>query len=234
MMTEAHVALVTGASRGLGKEIARQLLDRGLHVWVSARTLSHAEQACRALGPTAHPLLLDVTSPASITRAVAQATSQLGRIDVLVNNAGVTDGPQRATRADFSLVRTTLDTNLVGAWRTANAVIPHMVAAGYGRIVNISSNLGSLHQMTNDAGEPAYRVSKAALSALTRVLAAELTETGILVNAASPGWTHTDMGGPNAPRSVEQGADTPVWLATLPTGDHTTGGLFYDREPLPW
>ncbi|MEO3753625.1 SDR family oxidoreductase [Streptomyces sp. B6B3] len=230
----SRVALVTGANRGLGTEIARQLLTRGFHVWVTARHLPDAQATAGALGPHARPLQLDVSSPTSITTAIDHAIGALGRIDVLINNAGITDGLQPATGPDFALAAATLETNVLGAWRTATAVIPHMVAAGYGRIVNISSNLGSLHHMTDAAGEPAYRVSKAALNALTRLLAAELAGTGVLVNAASPGWTRTDMGGAHAPRDVEEGADTPVWLATLPETAHTTGQLFYDREPLTW
>ncbi|WP_079032079.1 SDR family oxidoreductase [Streptomyces specialis] len=126
-----------------------------------------------------------------------------------------------------------MEVDLLGAWRLADAVVPHMRSAGYGRIVKVSSNLGSLSLMTSGS-EPAYRVSKAALNAMTRFLAADLTGTGILVNAASPGWVRADMGGPGAPRPPEQGADTPVWLATLPDDATTTGGLFYDRQPLPW
>ncbi|MFD8385642.1 SDR family oxidoreductase [Streptomyces sp. NPDC059679] len=233
-MTDARVALVTGAARGLGTEIARQLVQRGLRVLVAARDLEAAREVSRALGSATSPLELDVTSPTSINHAVQQGIERSGRIDVLVNNAGVAlDGSQRAIGADYRIVQDTWETNLLGTWRVADAVIPQMVTAGYGRVVNLSSNLASLTEMT-EGQEPAYRVSKAAVSALTRVLAADLRETGVLVNAASPGWTRTDMGGPRAPRSVEQGADTPVWLATLPSGDTTTGGLFYDRKPLPW
>ncbi|MES4901327.1 MULTISPECIES: SDR family oxidoreductase [unclassified Streptomyces] len=233
-MTDARVALVTGAARGLGTEIARQLVQRGLRVLVAARDLEAAREVSRALGSATSPLELDVTSPTSINHAVQQGIERSGRIDVLVNNAGVAlDGSQRAIGADYRIVQDTWETNLLGTWRVADAVIPQMVTAGYGRVVNLSSNLASLTEMT-EGQEPAYRVSKAAVSALTRILAADLRGTGVLVNAASPGWTRTDMGGPRAPRSVEQGADTPVWLATLPSGDTTTGGLFYDRKPLPW
>ncbi|MEV7978488.1 SDR family NAD(P)-dependent oxidoreductase [Streptomyces sp. NPDC086519] len=233
-MTGPRVALVTGGARGLGAEIGRQLAQRGLRVLVSARNAEDAKRAADRLGPDALPLTLDVTSPRSVEAAVLRALGMTGRVDVLVNNAGIgIDGGQRAVGVDYRIVRETLETNLLGAWRVADAVIPHMVTAGYGRIVNLASNLGSLSLMTRGE-QPAYRVSKAALSALTRILAADLDGTGVLVNAASPGWVRTTMGGPEAPRSVEQGADTPVWLATLPDGDKTTGGLFHERRALPW
>jgi NAD(P)-dependent dehydrogenase (short-subunit alcohol dehydrogenase family) len=177
-------------------------------------------------------LRLDVTRPETIHAAVDYALDRFGAIDVLVNNAGVSDGPQNPLTIDFAVAEQVWDVNVTGAWRTANAVIPIMRDKGYGRIVNVSSTLGSLHHMTK-ASEPAYRVSKAALNALTRVLAADVAGTGILVNAASPGWVRTDLGGPNAPRTVEQGADTPVWLATLPN-DGPTGEFFYERKPLEW
>jgi NAD(P)-dependent dehydrogenase (short-subunit alcohol dehydrogenase family) len=157
-----------------------------------------------------------------------------GGIDVLVNNAGVSlDGDLRPPYLDEEVLLSTLDINLVGAWRMAEAVVPDMVRAGYGRVVNLTSSYGSLALM--DSGRhPAYRVSKTALNALTRMLAGELAGTGVLVNAADPGWTRSGMGGPAAPRGPEEGADTPVWLATLPEGDQTTGGLFAERKPLPW
>ena len=173
-----------------------------------------------------------MTDPGTITAAVQDALDHYGRIDVLVNNAGISDGDQQPSSIDLELTSTVWRVNVLGAWQCAQAVVPAMRAAGYGRIVNLSSTLGSLHHLTRPT-EPAYRVSKAALNAVTRVLAAELAGTGILVNSASPGWVRTDLGGPNAPRTVDQGADTPVWLATLPD-DGPTGGFFYEREPLEW
>lgn len=194
-------------------------------------TTTPATSAVRAAAE-AIALRLDVTRPETIHTAVDYALDRFGAIDVLVNNAGISDGPQNPVTIDFAVAEQVWDVNVTGAWRTANAVIPIMRDKGYGRIVNVSSTLGSLHHMTK-ASEPAYRVSKAALNALTRVLAANVAGTGILVNAASPGWVRTDLGGPNAPRTVEQGADTPVWLATLPD-DGPTGGFFYERTPLEW
>jgi NAD(P)-dependent dehydrogenase (short-subunit alcohol dehydrogenase family) len=229
-----RTALVTGGARGIGLEIARQLADQGLRVLVGARRATAAEEACRAIGRAALPLALDVTSAASVREAVESARELTGGIDVLVNNAGVSlDGPLRPPYVDEDVLRATLDTNLTGAWRVAEAVVPGMVEAGYGRVVNLTSSYGSLSLM--DSGRhPAYRVSKTALNALTRMLAAELAGTGVLVNAADPGWTRSGMGGQSAPRGPAEGADTPVWLATLPEGDGTTGGLFADRRPLPW
>lgn len=236
-MSESRTALVTGGARGIGVEICRQLADRGLRVLVGARKREAAEEVCRAIGPAALPLALDVGSATSVTEAVREAGELVGGgsgIDVLVNNAGVSlDGDLRPPCLDEQVLRATLDINLVGAWRMAEAVVPGMVRKGYGRVVNLSSAYGSLALM--DSGRhPAYRVSKTALNALTRMLAGELTGTGVLVNAADPGWTRSGMGGVSAPRGPEEGADTPVWLATLPEGDGTTGGLFAGRRPLPW
>ncbi|MFD8303765.1 SDR family NAD(P)-dependent oxidoreductase [Streptomyces sp. NPDC059690] len=229
-----RTALVTGGARGIGLEMCRQLADQGLRVLVGARGREAAEEACRVIGPAALPLALDVTSAKSVTEAVREATGLTGGIDVLVNNAGVSlDRELRPPYIDEDILRATLDTNLTGAWRVAEAVVPGMVEAGYGRVVNVTSSYGSLALM--DSGRhPAYRISKVSLNALTRMLAAELSGTGVLVNAADPGWTRSGMGGRSAPRGPEEGADTPVWLATLPEGDETTGGLFADRRPLPW
>ncbi|WP_202918201.1 SDR family NAD(P)-dependent oxidoreductase [Streptomyces cavernae] len=229
-----RTALVTGGARGLGAEICRQLADRGLRVLVAARRREAAEEVCRRMGPAAVPLSLDVASADSVTAAVDEALERFGTIDVLVNNAGVSiDGPRTALDFDEDSLRVTLDTNLVGAWRLAGAVVPGMVRGGYGRVVNVSSSYGSL-TLTDSGRHPSYRVSKAGLNVVTRMLAAELAGTGVLVNSADPGWTRTGMGGPSAPRGPEVGADTPVWLATLPEGDTTTGGLFAERKPLPW
>jgi NAD(P)-dependent dehydrogenase (short-subunit alcohol dehydrogenase family) len=237
MHSSRRVALVTGANRGIGYAIAGQLAERNIHVVATARDVEHARRTATNLldqGWAASGERLDVTEPDTITAAVQHTLDQHGRIvDILVNNAGISDGDQNPTRIDLELTSRVWQVNVLGAWQCAEAMVPAMRAAAYGRIVNLSSTLGSLHHMTRPT-EPAYRVSKAALNAVTRVLAAELTGTGILVNSASPGWVRTDLGGPNAPHTVEQGADTPVWLATLPDdgppGDSSTSARPWHGE----
>ena len=234
---ETRVALVTGGNRGIGLEICRQLSGLGYRVVVAARDRERAAEAARDLDGWDHgdaiAVELDVTDTGSVRTAFEEAVKRFGAVDVLVNNAGIAiDGPEhRASMPDLAKVQFTLETNLFGAWRCAVEAIPVMRARGYGRIVNISSTLASL-ELTQTPGSPAYRVSKAGLNMLTRVLAAEVEHDGILVNAASPGYTRTDMS-PDSDRPVEQGADTVVWLATL-HDDGPTGGFFYERAPLAW
>ena len=234
---ETRVALVTGGNRGIGLEIGRQLSRLGHRVVLTARDGPRADEAAQSLdgwaSGDAAGVPMDVTEDESVRSAFEQAVNLYGTVDVLVNNAGIAiDGPEhRASAPDLSRVHATLETNLFGAWRCAAEAVPLMRARGYGRIVNLSSTMASL-ELTESPSSPAYRASKAGLNMLTRVLAAELHGDGILVNAASPGYTRTDMS-PDADRPVEQGADTPVWLATLPDGG-PTGGFFYEREPLVW
>jgi NAD(P)-dependent dehydrogenase (short-subunit alcohol dehydrogenase family) len=234
---ERRVALVTGGNRGLGLEIGRQLARLGYQVVLTARDPQAADEAAQGLDGWANGdvagVQMDVTDHESVRSAFEQAVKLYGAVDVLVNNAGIAiDGPEhRASTPDLSRIRETLETNLFGAWRCASEAIPLMRARGYGRIVNLSSTMASLER-TESPESPAYRVSKSGLNMLTKVLAAELEYDGILVNAASPGYTRTDMS-PRAERPVEEGADTPVWLATL-SDDGPTGGFFFDRRPLPW
>jgi NAD(P)-dependent dehydrogenase (short-subunit alcohol dehydrogenase family) len=170
---------------------------------------------------------LDVTDTESIGRLAAE----LERVDVLVNNAAILyDTWNRAATVDLDVVREAMETNLYGAWAMSQALLPQLRRSGHGRIVNVSSEGGSLASM--GGGTPAYGVSKAALNAFTRTLAGELRGDGILVNAVCPGWVATDMGGPGG-RPVEQGAASVVWAALLPD-DGPTGGFFRDGEPVPW
>ncbi|WP_199565779.1 SDR family oxidoreductase [Spongiactinospora rosea] len=228
------VSLVTGANRGIGLEVCRQLAAAGHTVVLTARSADKAEAAARDLageGLPVHPMRLDVSAQGEPERAAKELAGRFGRLDVLVNNAAIAyDTSQRASAADLGVVRTALETNLYGAWRTVLGLLPLLRASARPRIVNVSSGAGSLTTM--GGGTPAYRVSKAALNALTRMLADELRVEGILVNAVCPGWVATDMGGRGG-RPVAEGAAGIVWAATLP-GDGPTGGFFRDRKPVPW
>ena len=223
---------MSGGNRGIGREVARQLLDKGYTVVVGSRDLAKGEVVAEELGDGAVATQLDVTDEDSVRAAVSSIERDFGRLDVLVNNAGITDGwGGTAAEANFDRVKEVLDTNLFGSWRLAQAVLPLMRRNGHGRIVNVSSGMGQLSDMGGHS--PGYRVSKTGLNALTRMLTAELGGENILVNSVCPGWVRTDMGGANARLSVEEGADTPVWLATLPDGG-PTGGFFRNRQPIPW
>jgi NAD(P)-dependent dehydrogenase (short-subunit alcohol dehydrogenase family) len=231
-----RIAVVTGANRGIGFEVARQLGQRGVHVVLTARDAARGEAAratlaAAGLSVSFHPL--DVRDADQVQSLAHWLESEHGRLDILVNNAGILADPKgaRVATLDPAVLRDTLETNVAGALTVTQALLPLMRRHGYGRIVNLSSHLGQLESM--GAGTPAYRISKAALNALTRTLAAELHGTTIKVNAVCPGWVRTDMGGPAAPRSVEEGADTAVWLALSPD-DGPTGGFFEDRRPIAW
>jgi NAD(P)-dependent dehydrogenase (short-subunit alcohol dehydrogenase family) len=179
---------------------------------------------------------LDVTNQVSVDRLLNKVEKTFGRLDILVNNAAILKDRDDvvASSADLETVKTTLETNLIGAWRMCKAFIPLMKKNNYGRIVNVSSGAGEFEYMATSGGYwPAYCVSKASLNALTVMLASELKGTNILVNAVCPGWVRTDMGGSNAPRSVQEGAATPVWLATLPDGG-PAGRNFYDKKQISW
>jgi NAD(P)-dependent dehydrogenase (short-subunit alcohol dehydrogenase family) len=228
------VALVTGANRGIGLEVCRQLARRSYAVLLGSRDAAKGEAAARVLAAEGLAVVanqLDVTDGASIERARARLAAERGRLDVLVNNAAILYDPaERAERVELASVRAALETNLFGAWRMIQVFLPLLRRSSHSRIVNVSSEAGSLAGMTG--GTPAYGLSKAALNALTRMLAAELAEARILVNAVCPGWVATDMGGPGG-RPVERGAASVVWAATLPDGG-PTGGFFRDGRALPW
>ena len=236
MEARQRVALVTGANRGLGLETSRQLFAQGL-TWVMAgRDEAALMRARESLGKNEQSraviVRMDVTDPRTIMRAHRKIKDGVGPVDVLVNNAAVllseiddvlsipTDAYQR-----------TFDTTVFGAIDVCRAFVPDMVHRRYGRIVNVSSGAGQLARMSTYA--PAYSMSKTALNAFTRILGATYEGVGVLANAVDPGWVRTDMGGPSAPRSPEQGADTIVWLATLPD-DGPTGGFFHDRRAIQW
>ena len=233
---EARIALVTGANRGLGLETSRQLLARGLTVVMAGRDEATLERARNALPPSDQPraiaVRLDVTDAGSIRAARETVADRAGRVDVLVNNAAVLlSENDDALAISLEAYRRTFETNVFGAIEVCRAFVPQMARARYGRVVNVSSGAGQLATMASYA--PAYSMSKAALNAFTRILAATYRESGVQVNAADPGWVRTDMGGPSAPRSLQEGADTIVWLATAPD-DGPTGGFFRDRRPIEW
>jgi NAD(P)-dependent dehydrogenase (short-subunit alcohol dehydrogenase family) len=231
-----RIALVTGGNRGLGYETCRQLAQLDLTVILGARDLTKGKSAAYQLyekeGLDVMPYQLDVSDQNSISNVVKEVDQGFGKLDVLVNNAAILyDIWQNAVDADLEVINEGLRTNLFGPWRLSQAFIPMMKANKYGRIVNISSLGGSLHYMTY-GGTPAYSISKAALNVLTRKLAAELANTGILVNSVDPGWVATDMGGRGG-RPVEEGAKGIVWAATLP-GNGPSGGFFCDGKAVPW
>jgi NAD(P)-dependent dehydrogenase (short-subunit alcohol dehydrogenase family) len=235
-MSDQRVAVVTGGNRGIGLEIVRGLAKARLHVVLAARSRDAGRAAAEALageGLEVMPMVLDVADAGSIAAFASAVEAKLGRCDVLVNNAGIAlDKFRSALEVPLSTVRATFETNVWGPVALIQAFVPLMRKHGYGRIVNVTSELGSLANLTQGT-TLGYRASKTALNAVTAVVAAELKGSGILVNAAAPGWCATELGGPGATRTAAQGADTCLWLATLPD-DGPTGGLFRERAVFPW
>jgi NAD(P)-dependent dehydrogenase (short-subunit alcohol dehydrogenase family) len=231
-MDNGRIALVSGGNRGIGLEVCRQLAERGYTVVMGSRDEEKGRVAAERLEGDVIPHQLDVSDAGSVDRMAAFLEEEVGRLDILVNNAAISnDEGQRGVDADLDRVRESLEANLFGAWRLCEIAIPLMRRNGYGRIVNVSTGLAALEDM--GGGSPGYRVSKTALNALTRILASELRGSGILVNAVNPGWVQTDMGGSGATRPVEEGAEALVWAATL-HNNGPTGGFFRDRHPVPW
>lgn len=234
MIPAEPITIVTGANRGIGLEVVRQLADKGMTVILGSRDLQKGERAAASLidaGLQVLPRQLDVTDAESITQLAAQVEQEYGRLDILVNNAGILyDTWQQPSTADFNTVQEAISTNTLGPWRMCKAFVPLLRRSQHGRIVNVSSGAGSITSMNNSA--PAYSVSKAALNAFTLSLAAELKGAGILVNAVCPGWVATDMGGAGG-RPVEKGAASVIWAAMLPD-DGPTGGFFRDGKPVAW
>jgi len=228
------LAVVTGANRGIGLEVVRQLAQDAYTAILGSRDLERGEQAAAALrdeGLEVQARRLDVSDPAGVAQFGEQLARDFDQLDALVNNAAIHyDTWQRAESADLDVVREAFETNTLGAWRTVEACLPLLRRSASARIVNVSSGAGALTDM--GGGAPAYRVSKTALNALTRMLSVELRGDGILVNSVCPGWVATDMGGPGG-RPVEQGAASVMWAVRIPD-DGPTGGFFRDGRRIDW
>ena len=231
------IALVTGANRGIGQQICADLAAKNIQVILTSRDLQKGEAAAqiiRASQPQVQIVVqqLDVTSDESVNALHDFVLKAYGRLDILVNNGAILiDDDVSIFNLDIPRLQATLEANLYGPLRLCQAFIPLMQTNGYGRVVNVSSEMGQLSDM--GVGTAAYRISKTALNSLTTIFAAEVGRGNIKINCCTPGWVRTDMGGPSAHKSVAEGADTPVWLATLPD-DAPTGQFFADREIIAW
>ncbi|MBT3350847.1 MAG: SDR family oxidoreductase [Nitrospinaceae bacterium] len=234
-MSDEKIAVVTGGNKGIGKEVCRQLATKGIRVVLTARDEGRGKTAIEELKAASaetifHPL--DVTSPESIDKLGTFIEREFGHLDILVNNAAIrTDQGTRGEDVSIDTLREMMEANVYGPLAVCQRLIPLLKKSAAGRIVNFSSGMASLAKMKG--GSPAYRITKTALNAVTGILADELSGSGILVNSVHPGHVKTDMGGPNAVRELEDGADTPVWLALLPD-DGPTGGFYFDRKPFDW
>jgi NAD(P)-dependent dehydrogenase (short-subunit alcohol dehydrogenase family) len=237
-----QVALVTGASRGIGREIARGLTAQGITTYITARQRSDAIEAARALSAETNGNVIgrefELTDADGAARLVRTIDSESGRLDILVNNAAIDiDMGIAALDTDLAAAELTFATNVIGPWRLIQAAVPIMRRNRFGRIVNVSSEIARFARMSdptwNWPGDDAYKVSKAALNALTVLVAGWLAGSGILVNASNPGFCRTAMGAPDAPLSAAEGADVSVFLATLPD-DGPHGRWFSQRQQISW
>ncbi|MGH9740083.1 MAG: SDR family oxidoreductase [Candidatus Acidiferrales bacterium] len=249
--TDKKVALVTGANKGIGLQIAKDLAERGFTVLVGSRDIERGETAAKTVGANARALQLDVTNQSSIAAAAARIRNEFGRLDVLVNNAGIShvDKPGwtleeavksgHASVASLDEVRAVFETNVFGVIAVTQAMLPLLREAPAARIVNVSSPLGSLSLNADPSYPgramfgPSYSASKTALNAITLAFAIELESTPIKVNAASPGYTATDLNGFQGTRTVQQAAREPVRLALL-DANGPTGAFSSEDGPLPW
>ncbi len=234
MDQQEQIALVTGANRGIGLEVCRQLANLGFIVFLGSRDQAKGEAAARGLQQPVENVRvcqLDITDETSIQRTYGLVTSEYGRLDVLVNNAAILyDDWETVSEAPLDTMRQAFETNTLGALRMCQVFLPLLRLSQHGRIVNVSSEAGSISRM--GAYCPAYNLSKAGLNALTRMFAYDLRGTRILVNSVCPGWVATDMGGAGG-RPVDQGAASVLWAILLPD-DGPSGGFFQDGQPLPW
>lgn len=227
-MRDTKTILITGANRGIGKEIARQMAELGWRVVVGARDYRKAEETAKEIGGNCIPVLLDVADSGSVREAAEELGGKLSHIDVLVNNAGII-GNHSMMSFDLEEIGSVVNTNFMGAIRVAKYIMPLLQKSMNARIINVSSGMGELASLRS-GGYAAYRLSKTALNAFTILLASESTETKVF--AMCPGWVRTDMGGRGASRSVGKGAETAVWLAT--SSEPVSGKFYRDKKVIPW
>ncbi len=224
------IALITGANRGIGLETAKQMKALGYEVILTSRNADEGQRAARDLGVGYHQL--DVTSVSSILALTAYMDAEFGRLDVLINNAGILlDRKDSILDIPLEKMQTMFETNTFAPLMLIRALLPLMRKNNYGRIVNVSSQLGAISHFSDYT--PAYRLTKLALNGITRMLADTLKGTNILVNSVHPGWVKTNTGGERAPLSLEEGARGVVWAATLPD-DGPQGGFFFDGKEMDW
>ncbi|RMA91036.1 SDR family oxidoreductase [Priestia megaterium] len=235
MENHTKVALVTGGNRGIGYELVRQLAVEGFKVILTSRNSKTGHKALQKLKDShldVSFLTMDINNQTSIGQATATVSEQYGRLDVLINNAGIyLDKNQKLVDMDPSVLEKTLETNFFGAYHIIRSFMPLMEQQAYGRIINVSSEYGAMSEMSSP-GVGAYKLSKLILNGLTQLIAAEGTKD-IKINAVDPGWVSSDMGGPSAPRTPEQAARSILWLATIgPEGP--SGGFFKDGKQIDW
>ncbi|WP_461673340.1 SDR family oxidoreductase [Priestia megaterium] len=235
MENHTKVALVTGGNRGIGYELVRQLAMKGFKVILTSRNLETGHKAVQKLKDShldVSFLTMDINNQTSIGQAAAKVSEQYGRLDVLINNAGIyLDKNQKLVDMDPSVLEKTLETNFFGAYHVIRSFMPLMEQQAYGRIINVSSEYGAMSEMSSP-GVGAYKLSKLILNGLTQLIAAESTKD-IKINAVDPGWVSSDMGGPSAPRTPQQAASSILWLATIgPEGP--SGGFFKDGKQINW
>jgi NAD(P)-dependent dehydrogenase (short-subunit alcohol dehydrogenase family) len=235
MSKDKRVALVTGGNRGIGYELVKQLASKGFKVILASRNLEMGHEAAQKLKESnldVSFVVMDVDNQESICHAATTVKKEFGKLDVLINNAGVyLDDNKKLVAMEPSLLEKTMATNYYGPYHMIRSFIPLMEQQGYGRIINVSSEYGAMSEMSYP-GVGAYKLSKLALNGLTRLLAAEI-KSDIKINAVDPGWVSTDMGGPSAPRTPKQAAESILWLATIgPEGPN--GGFFRDGQRIDW
>ena len=235
MEKHTKVALVTGGNRGIGYELVRQLAMKGFKVILTSRNSETGHKAVQKLKDSRLDvsfLTMDINNQTSIGQAAAKVSEQYGRLNVLINNAGIyLDKNQKLVDMDPSVLEKTLETNFFGAYHVIRSFMPLMEQQAYGRIINVSSEYGAMSEMSSP-GVGAYKLSKLILNGLTQLIAAESTKD-IKINAVDPGWVSSDMGGPSAPRTPQQAASSILWLATIgPEGP--SGGFFKDGKQINW